>query len=247
MIRLKHKIYLFTLMALLQYSCSKDSPAPAEDSPLSTPSAIQISTTEDKAVIRGKADPGSDVTFQYLAKNGQVLRTVHADASGNFDLTVDRLVGYEQQLKAFASKAEQTSEALILDKIPAKADYAGGWTQASDLMQSRRWKSDQTASRTLIKQTAATPPYDMFATVAQKYFDFKADGVFHFEVSSPLQFKHQAGTWVMDASGIITINTVIPLGAMQIKNARIQYLDSDRLTLLANIDDGLFLISMTKE
>ncbi len=247
MIPFKHALYLFTIVTLLQYSCGKDSPTPTEEAPLSIPSGIQITTTNDKATIKGKADPGSEVIFQYAANNGQVLRTIRVDASGNFDFTIDRLVGYEQQLKAFASKADQTSEALILEKIPAKGDYTEGWIQAREHMQSHRWKSDQTASRTLIKQTASTPPYDMFATVAQKYFDFKADGIFHFEVSSPLQFKHQAGTWSIDNSGIITINTVIPLGAMQISNARIQHLDNNRLTLLAHIDDGLFLISMTKE
>jgi hypothetical protein len=34
---------------------------------------------------------------------------------------------------------------------------------------------------------------------------------------------------------------------MQISNAKIQHLDANRLTLLANIADGLFLLSMTKE
>jgi len=51
----------------------------------------------------------------------------------------------------------------------------------------------------------------------------------------------------MDGNGVITIDTVIPLGPMQIKNARIQHLDADHLTLLGNIADGLFILSMTKE
>lgn len=243
--QLKH-IFIVSLLVLFQYSCSKDDPTPREIS-VSAPSAIKITTADDKATISGKADTGSEVTFRYDGTNGQILRSIKADASGNFSFTVDQLVDYEQQLIAFASKDDKTSETVRLDKIPAKAAYNGGWDNARQLMLAHRWKSDQTVSRVIIKQTAATPPYDMFATVAQKYFDFKADNTFHFEVTSPLQFTHNSGTWSMNDNGVITINTVIPLGPMVINNAKIQHLDANRLTLLANISDGLFLLSMTKE
>ena len=43
------------------------------------------------------------------------------------------------------------------------------------------------------------------------------------------------------------INTMIPLGAMQIQNIRIQHIDENRLSLLTNISDGLFLLSFVKE
>ncbi|HMR19068.1 MAG TPA: Ig-like domain-containing protein [Sphingobacterium sp.] len=235
-----------SLIALFLYSCGKDDPTPIEIT-VSVPSAIQVNVADNKATISGKADIGSEVTFQYAGINGQVLRTIKADASGNFSFAIDQLVDYEQELVAFATKDNKTSETVTLNKIPAKSAYSGGWDIAKGLMQAHRWKSDQMVSRIIIKQTATTPPYDIFATVAQKYFDFKADGAFHFEVTSPLQFTHTSGTWEMDENGVITINTVIPLGPMQISDAKIQHLDADRLTLLCNISDGLFLLNMTKE
>lgn len=247
--KIKH-IYLFLLTVLavtIFSSCSKDDPSDPRESRVNAPSSIQVTMADNKATISGKADAGSEVTFQYEGTNGQVLRKISPDASGNFSFSIDQLVGYEQQLIAFASKEDKTSETVKVNKIPAKAPYSGGWDNARQLMQAHRWKSDQTVSRVIIKQTAATPPYDMFATVAQKYFDFKAGDVFHFEVTTPLQFTHTAGTWSMSGSGVITINTVIPLGPMVISNAQIQHLDASRLTLLADISDGKFLLSMTKE
>ena len=245
--RFKISIIIFGLLVFFQYSCAKDNPSNPQETEVSVPSGIEISVSEGKVTISGKADAGSEATFKYDGTNGQVLRTIKIDASGTFSFTIDQLVDYEQQLVAFASKDDKVSETVRLEKIPAKAAYSGGWDTARQLMQAHRWKSDQTVSRVIIKQTAATPPYDMFATVAQKYFDFKTDGSFHFEVTSPLQFTHNTGTWSMNEDGVITINTVIPLGPMVINNAKIQHLDANRLTLLATISDGLFLLSMTKE
>lgn len=241
-------LLLFTALAVTAFSsCSKEDPSDPQESKVNAPSAIKITTADHKATITGKADVGSEVTFQYEGPNGQVLRTIKPDAFGNFSFTIDQLVGYEQQMMAFASKKDKTSGTVRVDKVPAKAAYGGGWDHARRLMQAHRWKSDQTMSRVIIKQTAATPPYDMFATVAQKYFDFKTDGVFHFEVTSPLQFTHTTGAWSMSESGVITINTVIPLGPMEISNAKIQQLDNERLALLAEISDGLFFLSFTRE
>ncbi len=247
--KINRYLLLFTaLLAVTMFSsCSKDDPSDPQHTKINVPSAIKITTADHKATISGKADAGSEVTFQYEGTNGQVLRTIKPDASGNFSFSVDQLVDYEQQLIAFASKGDKTSETVRVDKIPAKAAYSGGWDHAKTLMQAHRWKSDQTVSRVIIKQSHPTPPYDMFATVAQKYFGFKTDGTFHFEVTSPLQFTHTSGTWAMDGSGVITIHTVIPLGPMQLSNARIQHLDASRLSLLCTISDGLFLLSMTKE
>ncbi|MBD1431366.1 hypothetical protein H8B06_00890 [Sphingobacterium sp. DN00404] len=247
MITFKHILCIFSVFILLQYSCGKDDPAPEEETTINAPSDIQITTANDKATISGKADSGTEVTFQYEGTNGQVLRKITTDASGNFSFSIDQLADYEQQLQAFVTKGDLVSKTVKLDKIAAKAAYNEGWQTAKALIQAHRWKSDQTVSRVIIKQTAATPPYDIFATVAQKYFDFKADGTFHFEVTSPLQFTHDTGTWAINEDGVMTINTVIPLGPMKIEHAKIQHLDANRLTLLANISDGLFLLSMTRE
>lgn len=237
-------LLLLNIFLLSLYNCSSDN-EPDIDGKVNTPSSIQISTTDNKATIYGKADAGSEVTLKYNAPTGQVLRHVKTDASGNFTTTVDLLVGYEQELVAFATKDNKVSETVVLEKILAKAAYSEGWDTAKEIMLAHRWKSDQTVSRVIIKQTSATPPYDLFATTAQKYFDFKANGDFHFEVTTPLQFTHTTGSWNMDDKGVIEISTMIPLGPMQIEDARIQHLDSERLSLLANISDGLFLLSFT--
>lgn len=244
----KNKILLLLSFVLAFVSCSKnDSDSSPQETTVSKPSSLQITTANDKATISGMADVGSEVTFQYDGTNGQVLRQIKPDASGSFSFTIDQLVDYDQQLLAFATKGDKTSETIKLNKIAAKAAYSGGWGTAKTLMQAHRWKSDQTVSRVIIKQTAVTPPYDMFATVAQKYFDFKAGGTFLFEVTSPVAFTHNTGSWTMNENGVITINTTIPVGAMQINNAKIQHLEDGRLTLLCNISDGLFLLSLTKE
>lgn len=232
---------------LLAVSCSNNDTPDTPDQSLAAPHSIQITTDDAKASISGKADAGSEVTLRYKAPNGQIARKVEADASGSFSTQIDLLVDYEQELVAFASKNDETSEMVILDKIPAKAAYSGGFDVAKEILVSHRWKSDQTQSRTIIKQSSATPPYDMFATTAQKYFDFKPDGGFHFEVTAPLQFTHTSGSWSMTDKGIIEISTMIPLGPMKITDAKIQHLDEQHLSLLVKISDGLFLLSFTSE
>lgn len=239
------QLLLSSILLLSLYSCSSDDDSNIVDDQVNPPSFIQIITADNKAIISGKADIGSEVTLKYNAETGQVLRQVKADASGSFTTNIDLLVDYKQELVAFATKNNQVSETVILDKIPAKLAYNEGWDKAKEIILSHRWKSDQTISRIIIKQTSATPPYDLFATTAQKYFDFKSNGDFHFEVTSPLQFTHTTGSWSLDDKGIIKINTMIPLGAMEITDAKIQHLDSERLSLLAKISDGLFLLSFT--
>lgn len=244
---LKYLLLLFPCVLLLSLnSCSgEDDPDSPEDDKVNAPSSIQITTTESKATIVGKADVESEITLKYKGANGQILRQTKVDTSGSFSFSIDLLVDYEQELISFATKDGQTSEVVTLEKIPAKATYSKGWDTAREIMLSHRWKSDQTASRIIIKQTSASPPYDLFAITAQKYFGFKANGDFHFEVTTPLQFTHTTGSWSMDEKGVIEINTMIPLGAMQITNAKIQHLDSERLSILAEISDGLFLLSFT--
>ncbi|MGO1669580.1 MAG: hypothetical protein ACTHYC_01980 [Sphingobacterium sp.] len=248
MIQFKHFLCLFSVLILLQYSCRKDGPDPTpQETTVNAPSAIQITTAGGKATIVGKADVGSEVTFRYDGTNGQVLRQIKADASGGFSLTLDQFVGYEQQLIAFAKKGNQVSDEVKLERIPAKPPFIEDWNKAKVLILAHRWKSDQNSSRMLIKQTQATPPYDMFVTAAQKYFDFKSDGGFHFEVTSPLQFTHTTGSWTMDDEGIITINTVIPLGPMQLKNIRVNELTDNKFSFLTDISDGIFFITLVKE
>ena len=243
------QVLTLLFITLLLGACSKDDPILVEPEPplVGLLGDLRVTTADEKATISGRADTESEVTFQYKGDNGQILGQVKPDEEGRFKFTTDQLVDYEQEIFAFATKGEEVSDTIVLDKIPAKAGYSAGWDQAKLHIEGYRWKSDQVISRVIIKQSQPIPPYDMFATVAQKYYDFKAEGLFHFEVTSPLEFTHTAGTWIMDDKGVITINTVIPLGPMQITNAKIQHLDDNRLTLLANIADGLFLLSMTKE
>lgn len=243
--KLKQLLFLSGILLLLLHSCSNDDEPNLPDDKVNAPSFIQISTTDSKATISGKADADCEVTLKYNVATGQVLRQVKSDASGGFTTNIDLLVDYEQELIAFATKDNQVSETVMLDNIPAKVAYSVGWNTAKEIMLAHRWKSDQTVSRIIIKQTSASPPYDLFATIAQKYFDFKANGDFHFEVTTPLQFTHSTGSWSMGDKGVIEINTMIPLGAMQITDAKIQHLDSERLSLLAKISDGLFLLSFT--
>lgn len=245
--KIKQILLIFSLLAFFQYSCTKDKELAPEDTTVSVPSGIQISTSAGKATITGKADVGSEVTFRYEGTNGQVLRQIKADASGGFSFTLDQFVGYEQQLIAFATKGNQVSGEVKLEKIPAKAPYIEDWNEAKVLILAHRWKSDQNNSRILIKQSQVTPPYDMFVTTAQKYFDFKPDGSFHFTVTSPLQFIHTTGSWIMDDEGIVTINTVIPLGPMQLNNIRINELMDNKFSFVTDLSDGVFFITLVKE
>lgn len=244
---MKAIISVFFLLVLFVFvGCAKDSPENPDNFLLSAPSEINIITAENKAIVSGKATIGSLVTIKYSASGGQVLCTVQADTSGRFSVSIDLLADYEQELEAFATKGGEKSETVRLIKIPAKAAYAGSRDATLALLQAHRWKSDQASSRTLIKQTKETPPYEMFATVAQKFFGFHANGVFFFEVTTPLKFVHATGEWSMSEQCVIDIRTVIPLGPMRITEAKIQHLDSERMSLLAKISDGLFLLSFTK-
>lgn len=243
----KAKIYLYMLATLVAFvSCSNEEALP-EETILNYPTEIQISIQDEKANISGKSDMDSEVTLQYNHNLGAVLRQVDTDAQGNFSFTIDLLVGYEQEFIVFATKDHMVSEKIVLDNIPVKTAFQQGWDTAKTLLLAHKWKSNQTRSRIIIKQTSSTPPYDTFATVAQKYFEFKANGAFYFTVTSPLQYTDTSGDWTMDSNGIMLINTTIPLGPMQISNAKIQQLDNQNLEFLVNISDGLFLLSFDKE
>ena len=85
-------------------------------------------------------------------------------------------------------------------------------------------------------------PLDMFIGVAQKQFKFENNGKFVFKVTSPLNFTDNNGSWTL-SNQELTINTKIPLGPLSMTHVRINKLTDDELSLLAEISDGLFLIS----
>lgn len=236
-------------------SCSDDDTDPIiENKELAVPSQIQVIVEQNNGIakIAGVADPNIDIHIKYNDANGAVLKNARTTSSGSFSFQVDLFFGYAQQLVVYTSvengditKSSKESEKISVPAKDASLELTND--QIKEKLIANRWKSDQTVSRVIIRQTAVTPPYDMFATVAQKFFVFKASGELHFEVTTPVQFTHTSGSWSIDNNGIATINTVIPLGPMQITNAKIQQLDANRLTLLANISDGLFLLSFVKE
>ena len=82
---------------------------------------------------------------------------------------------------------------------------------------------------------------DRFIGIAQKQFQFGPNGKFIFSVTSPLNFTDNKGTWSFDNQEI-SINARIPLGPLAIKHVRINELTDSKLSLLAEISDGLFLI-----
>jgi hypothetical protein len=248
-------ILLFiSLSVLAPYSCEKDHTEPVpEDNELIAPAELQVTVNQENntATITGKADANVEVSLKYSGTRGELLKKERSNGQGAFEFTIDLLPGYEQEFVVFTSRvntAAETSKEVPLTTIPAKEKPPGlTLDEIRQRLTSVRWKSDQNRSRMLIRQTAPTPPYDMFVLVAQKYFDFKADGKFHFTVTSPLQFTDTNGNWTMDGQGIININTTIPLGPMQIRNARINTLDDSTCSLLADISDGIFLLSFTKD
>ena len=102
------------------------------------------------------------------------------------------------------------------------------------------WNSVASSSRMLIKHQGSLP-LDRFIGIAQKQFQFGQNGKFTFSVTSPLNFTNDKGTWSFDNQEI-SINTRIPLGPLAIKHVRINELTDSKLSLLAEISEGLFLI-----
>lgn len=254
------KLRIYTTLLVIAVMCSlsscsdDDNDSPTINDKLIAPSRIEVAIDQNNGIAKiiGFADPNVDVHLKYKDVNGTVLKNSRTESSGHFTFQVDLLIGYDQQFEVYTSidnkglaiTSKETSVPLITSKdrlLELTND------QVINILTVNRWKSDQTTSRILIRQTATTPPYDMFATVAQKFFDFKVNGDFHFEVTAPLQFTHTVGSWKINKDGIMDINTMIPLGAMQIQNIRIQHIDENRLSLLTNISDGLFLLSFVKE
>lgn len=255
---IKLRIYITLLVIAVMCSLSScsddDNDSLTINDKLLVPSQIEVAIDQNNGIAKiiGIADPNVDVQLKYKGVNGSVFKNSKTESSGRFSFQVDLFIGYDQQLEIYTSTENKesviTSEKVSIPLIVRKDKLLGLTNdEVKKLLTEGRWKSDQSASRILVRQTSTTPPYDMFATVAQKFFDFKASGDFYFEVTTPLQFTHTTGTWSINENGIVDINTMIPLGAMEIKNIRIQYIDGGRLSLLSEISDGLFLLNFTKE
>ncbi len=233
-------------------SCKKEETDPLPvDKPLVAPTGIQVTVAqnENRAVVTGKADANTTIQLKYKGSRGGVAAVGKTDAQGNFSLTIPLLNGYVQQLVAFTvdTESDKTSPEATVADIPARNDgIAISNAEVKQLLEANRWQSDQNNSRLIIKQTSPTPPYDMFVLTAQKYFEFKTSGAFYFAVTSPLQFADDKGTWTINEEKILNIKTTIPLGPMEMKNIRIQEINSNSLVLLAEIADGLFIISLNK-
>ncbi|MVZ62960.1 Ig-like domain-containing protein [Sphingobacterium humi] len=235
-------ILFLLLLFLALFGCKKDKSNPV-DSIINPPLLKGIALEGTYATLKGEAESGAEVTIQYEGEQGIIIKKLQVDNNGQFSVDIDRLVDYEQLLTAFCSKNNQHSERVSFGKIMAKAPFAAGWKIAKELISAHPWKSDQSRSRVIIKQSAGAPPYDMFATVAQKYFRFQWDGSLQFRITNPVAFEHLTGNWQMNDTGALTINTAIPLGPLHLKNVKIQHANASRLELLAQFADGLFLLS----
>lgn len=245
---------LFFLFLAVQYACKKDDPGSGPgQTELMTPAQLHVTVDQEKsrAVITGKADPNVAVQLKYQGELGGLAQTGKTDAQGNFTLTIALLNGYTQRLAVYTTsetdKEKVSTEALLSDIPPRERALELTNDEIKQLLQAHRWKSDQNTSRLIVKQSNPTPPYDMFVLVAQKYFEFKEGGAFYFTVTSPLQFTDERGSWTINDQQVLNINTTIPLGPMQIKNIRIQELTQDKCIAIADIADGVFIISLIKK
>lgn len=253
--RRKAFLLLTGLLFFIQYGCKKGGPDHDPDNrELVAPTEIQVSVQQNnsKAIVSGKADASVTVSLRYAGTRGAVLREGRTDAQGGFSLDVPLLRGYVQELLVYTSKEvngdTKTSPETKVESIPAREAPLGLTSiQVKERLTAHRWKSDQNTSRILVKQTSPTPPYDMFVTTAQKFFDFKADGAFYFTVTSPLQFTDDKGNWIIDDQQLLSISTAIPLGPMQLNNIRIQDLSGNTFSFVTDIADGVFLIGLANE
>ncbi|WEK38349.1 MAG: hypothetical protein P0Y53_12650 [Candidatus Pseudobacter hemicellulosilyticus] len=240
------------LVATLPAGCKKDDGG-KENAAIRDPAEITVVVEQaaGTAVISGKADPGVELSLKYIAARGQLLQKGQSDGTGRFTFTIDLLPAYAQQLQVLAARTQpvaETSNTVAIEVIPAKDPVAGLTVAAiKEKLTGARWRSDQSGSRVIIGQTAASPPYEMFITQAQKYFDFKTDGALQFQVTSPVTFTDAKGSWEVSDDGVITINTNIPLGPMQLKNGRIRKIADNSLSLLVEISDGVFLLNLVKD
>ncbi|MBX2922553.1 MAG: hypothetical protein KF746_10210 [Chitinophagaceae bacterium] len=247
-------LLLFLFLTAAQYACKKDNPgSEPEQTELITPAQLHVTVDQEKsqAVITGKADSNVPVQLKYQGELGGLAQAGKTDAQGNFTLTIDLLNGYTQRLAVYTTSETNnekvSAEALLSDIPPRERSLELTNDDIKQFLQAHRWKSDQNTSRLIIKQSNPTPPYDMFVLVAQKYFEFKESGAFYFTVTSPLQFTDEKGSWTINDQHILGISTTIPLGPMQINNIRIQELMQDKCRVIADIADGVFIISLIKE
>ncbi len=247
------KVILIVLLVMVN-ACSKNDNEIKERPKLIPPTELKLSVLQDenKAFITGKSSANVNVYLKYAKENGAVFKSIKSDNQGFFRFQVELLTGYAQDFVVYSNletnNENYTSDIVEVDRVPKKKE-ALNITIAEIKAQliSRRWKSDQIASRIMIKQTVATPPYDMFVTTAQKYFGFNNDNTFYFTVTNPLQFTDTKGSWSIDENLVITINTYIPLGPMKMKNIYIQELSEEKFVFVTTISDGIFLITLVGE
>lgn len=254
-IKLQSQMLWMVLALVAVVGCDKDNPiSDQDDLGLITPTEIVVSVKQDqgKAVITGKVDANVAVYLKYNANNGAILKKDISNNDGHFSLEVVLFRGFKQEFVVYSSREKDEitleSEKRVVEEIPAKtSSLMLSLTQIKEKLLAHQWKSDQLSSHIIIKQTSATPPYDMFVTTAQKYFEFKEDGAFYFKVTSPLEFTDTKGVWAIQDNFNMQIDTTIPMGSMRLENIRIQELTDNRFVFVTDISDGVFFITLIKE
>ncbi len=219
------------------FSCSKN------EEPLSekkNPSAnVTVNEKSKLATISVTNLPArSEVQLVYANERGQILAKGLTDNQGEWKFDTKLLVGFEQHLKVVIQENQHAKQIKTLDIPAAKQQLSQ--EQIETLLMKHTWNSVASSSRMLIKHQGSLP-LDRFIGIAQKQFQFGPNGKFTFSVTSPLDFTDNKGTWSFDNQEI-SINTRIPLGPLAIKHVRINELTDSKLSLLAEISDGLFLI-----
>lgn len=215
-----------------------------------TTTSVRIDRAKNKAVVKGKSAPGVDVSLRYAGERGAELFSTKTGKKGAFQFSVDLIRDYAQQLIAVELIVKGSDTIKIensIDLIPAGEKLALSADHVRQLLTAHRWKSVETDSRVIIRQTAPKPAFDKLLTYAQKYFRFNADGSFDFEITHPKQFSYTGGTWTIDDNNTLTITTDYPHGVLEIKNIRINELNTSTLSLLEEVSDGLFITGFVKE
>lgn len=245
-----HILVLKILLAvILTVSCEKEKTPNNNEIDLQPLSEIKVNINNDtrKAEIKGESLSNTQIQLKYKEKLGSIIANINQKNAGTFEFNIDLLPDFKQNIEIIAKRNDKEYN-YDLDPIPSYTyKLNNDINKIKELLMSGKWSSNQIKSRIITKQTNPYPPYDIFVTVAQKTFHFNENSNFIFKVSNPLQFTHNTGTWNINTNNILTINTQIPLGPMEIKNGKILELNNNSLSLLVNISDGIFLICLDKE
>lgn len=248
---IKMNIYNFTLkillMVILMTSCEKEKIDDKENLQPLSEIKVNIDNITRKAQIKGEALSNTSIQLKYKGKLGNIITKLNQKNMGVFEFNIDLLPDLKQDIELVAKRNNKEYNYDLEPISPYTYKLDKDINKIKELLMSGKWSSNQLKSRIIKKQTNPSPPYDIFVTVAQKTFDFNKNNNFIFEVSSPLKFTHNTGTWNINTNNIITINTQIPLGPMEIKNGKIHLLNNNSLSLLVNISDGIFLIYLDRK